>query len=101
MKRRAPRTLPVRARIDSSRSSMPEVRRLASKVVIALVIAALGWSPSALAQTLDAALPKLIVDDTESLKQGVTELGDSGNPKALPILYALRDGKLKVDDAMA
>jgi urea transport system permease protein len=70
-------------------------------ILVALVMAAWLWVQPASAQTLDAALPKLVLDDAESLKQGVIEIGNSSNPKALPILYALRDGKLKVDDAMA
>jgi urea transport system permease protein len=69
--------------------------------LVALAISALFALSSAHAQTLDEALPRLLVDDTESLKQGVIELGNSGNPKALPILYALRDGKLKADDGQA
>jgi urea transport system permease protein len=71
-------------------------------VALVVALAATLWSgPFAAAQTIDTALPKLMRDDSESVKQGVVELGDSANPKALAILYALRDGNLKVDDAMA
>jgi urea transport system permease protein len=84
--------------------SLARVRHRALRrfvTLIACVIAALWSAQPGYAQTLDAALPKLVLDDPESVKQGVIELGESGNAMALPVLYALRDGKLKVDDAMA
>jgi urea transport system permease protein len=49
------------------------------------------------AQSYEAALPRLASEDIESLKQGVEELANAGNPAALPILYALRDGELAVE----
>jgi urea transport system permease protein len=52
---------------------------------------------TAFALGYEAALPRLTSEDPESVKLGIQELGEAGNPAALPILYALRDGELKVE----
>jgi urea transport system permease protein len=72
-------------------------RLLSVSIVCCLVL--FGAARSASAETLDSALPKLASEDVEGLKAGIAALADAGNPKALPILYALQNGKLRVDSA--
>jgi urea transport system permease protein len=72
-------------------------RWLSVSAVCCLVL--FGAVRSAHAETLDNALPRLASEDVEGLKAGIAALADAGNPKALPILYALQDGKLRVDSA--
>jgi urea transport system permease protein len=52
---------------------------------------------SASAETLDNALPKLASEEVEGLRAGIAGLAAAGDARALPILYALRDGNLRVD----
>jgi urea transport system permease protein len=62
-----------------------------------LLLSLLAVPGTTVAQGYEAALPRLASDDVEMVKQGIQELGDAANPAALPILYALRDGQLKVE----
>jgi urea transport system permease protein len=63
-----------------------------------LLLLAVWVVPGAVrAQGYEAALPRLASEDAESVKQGVQEIADAGNPAALPILYAIRDGELRVE----
>ncbi|HTU59231.1 MAG TPA: hypothetical protein VMF89_12370, partial [Polyangiales bacterium] len=73
------------------------VRRLS--LVSGWLLFVLLWAAprAAFAQGYQAALPRLASEDVESLKQGVDELASAGDPAALPILYALRDGELSVE----
>jgi urea transport system permease protein len=75
------------------------VRRRRLLSVLAVCCFVLGSSRLAHAETLDSALPKLASEDVEGLRAGIAALAETGNAKALPILYALQEGNLHVDTA--
>src|SRR5687767_7548141 len=67
-------------------------------LVLACLSASLG-ARVASAQSFTGGLAKLASEETEVLKAGIEELALAGDAKALPVLYAFRDGALRVDVA--
>ncbi|HEX5656761.1 MAG TPA: urea ABC transporter permease subunit UrtB [Polyangiales bacterium] len=61
-------------------------------VVVALVVPAVAQ-----ADAFTDALGKLASEDLDTVRSGVQEIASSGEARALGVLHALRDGKLKVD----
>ncbi len=61
-------------------------------VAISLALPTLGR-----ADAFEQALSELAAEDLDQAKAGILHLADAGDPRALPVLYALRDGQLRVD----
>ncbi|MET0344013.1 MAG: urea ABC transporter permease subunit UrtB [Polyangiales bacterium] len=61
-------------------------------VAMSLALPALGR-----ADAFEQALVELGSEDVEQAKAGIQHLAESGDARALVVLYALRDGKLRVD----
>src|SRR5687767_1362284 len=68
------------------------------QVLAACVFVTLG-PQLAHAQSFAGGLAKLASEESELLKAGIEELALVGDAKALPVLYAFRDGALRVDPA--
>jgi urea transport system permease protein len=69
-----------------------------ARIVRLLVLCAVTVVPAAVrADAFADALSKLASDDMDIVRSGVQQLATSGDARALDVLHALRDGKLKVD----
>jgi urea transport system permease protein len=69
-----------------------------ARIVRVLVLCAVVVFPAGVrADAFTDALGKLASEDLDTVRSGVQELAASGQPRALDVLHALRDAKLKVD----
>ena len=73
------------------------IRQLALLLAAALILVTL--SLPGFAQSFEIALDKLTTDSYSDTAAAVGELANSGNPRALPIVQALQDGKLQFSAA--
>jgi urea transport system permease protein len=71
-----------------------------ARVVKALFLSAMvvSWASTTRADAFSDALQQLASDDLDQVRTGVSGLASSGDARALGVLHALRDGKLKVDE---
>ena len=68
--------------------------RLIRAALILILVSASTYTPHAFAQSFDSGMNKLTTDSFGDTEKALDELAQSGNPLAIGVIEALRDGRL-------
>ncbi|MET0428707.1 MAG: urea ABC transporter permease subunit UrtB, partial [Microvirga sp.] len=61
---------------------------------VCFLLVALAWAPVAVAGPFEDSVPKFSADSYSDTEAAITAVAASGHPQALPVIEALRDGRL-------